>query len=165
MHCYYNNIKYFFMEVLLMEKRVGWNDTDAGYRATDRRQIIQENMKYLTPEQSANLYKVMLKVTQNFTPLKSLKRDELYYLFYGHIFTNSIQSDGTKVLTHEEMDTYAEVLADCYSQGFEDIESYSYQMRKTLTDEDKLNMINTQIEEFIRVSDKYEKILGKKARL
>ncbi len=137
---------------------------DTVFRETDRRQINFDNMKYLNPETSANLYKIITKIHEQHLTLTNLTKPELNILFHGHIFTNSIDKDGKNIFNSEEMNIYSEILSECYARKYSDVEMFYYEYLKDLAD-DKKAEFSKKIDEFRNIQLKFEKILGYKDKL
>ena len=146
-----------------MERRIGSFVSEIGYRETDKRRIDQNNMRYLTPQQSSDLFKVMAKINIDKKSVTSLSKQELVTLFYGHIFTNSVGLNGVKVLGDDEMNLYAEVMADSFYRKYEDVEVYLYQFPRQLSQEEA-KAFTDKSDKFKAVLEKFEKIMGKRDR-
>lgn len=135
--------------------------SEIGYRETDKRRIDQNNMRYLSPQQSSDLFKVMAKINIDKKPISSLSKAELIILFYGHIFTNSVGLNGVKTLNEDEMNIYAEIMADSFYRKYEDVEVYLYQFPRQLSQEEG-KVFAQKVDQFKAVLEKFEKIMGKR---
>lgn len=147
--------------MFVMERRLGGFVSEIGYRETDKRRIDQNNMRYLTPQQSSDLFKVMAKINIEKKPITSLSKAELNILFYGHVFTNSVGLNGIKTLNEDEMKLYADVMADSFYRKYEDVEVYLYQYPRQLSPEES-KAFSEKADKFKVILEKFEKIMGKR---
>jgi hypothetical protein len=146
------------------DRRANHESSEMGYRETDKNQINMNNMKFLSPEISTDIYKVMAKINQQHIPVYNLPKGELYTLFYGHIFTTTVNPDGTKRLSDEEMKIYAYFMSECYFQRCSDVDVFVYQHSKDL-DENEKKAFLAQAESFMNVQKKFEQILGRRDKI
>lgn len=147
-----------------MERRSESFVSEMGYRETDKRRIVIENMRYLSPQKAAELYGVLSKINMDKRAVSSLSKTELTALYYGHIFTCSLGKSGFKTLNEDEMELYAEIMSDCLMRKFDDVEVYFYQYPRDLAP-DEAKKFADKAERFRIIRDKFEKELGKKDRL
>jgi hypothetical protein len=146
------------------DRRSSGGSSTIGYRETDKNQIIQSNMKFLSPDFSAELYKVMAKINNQHIPIYNLPKNELYTLFYGRIYTCSVNPDGTKRLSEEEMKIYSEIMADCYYQKCSDVDVFIYQKEKDIPENEKTSFL-ARAENFRTIQRKFEQIMGRRDKL
>jgi hypothetical protein len=138
--------------------------SDMGYRDTDKKQIVANKMKFLDSGLSADLYKVMSKINQEHIPIVSLSKSDLYILFYGHIFTNSVDIDGSKRIAEDDMKIYSEIMSECFYKKYSDVETFFYQQSKDVPENAKKDfLLKTDV--FRAILKKFERILGQRDKI
>ncbi len=147
-----------------IDRKTGPANKDISFRETDKNEIIFDNMKFLSPETSADLYKVLSKINQQHIPVYSLAKSELGILFYGHIFTCSVDSSGTNRIPEAEMKLYSEFMSECYHNKFSDVEMFIYHHLKDIPEDERYDF-SKKAEDFRLILSKFERILGRKDKI